>query len=228
MDYIMTKFGISSIIIGLVVMTFSSPLTVDKDVYEYSVLSTLEFFNIFLKNASLKGNGIYIPPYANLPKGGTFIPLLENFELNLAQFDEKYIIIKRGRESGLVITPPTGYHLSIKFSEYIDIKKSSDIPSLISSISGVMNIMELVGNIECIEEDDIITLNLENVHFDGCRKCNINVCKKMGCPICSSILFSLSTYLNSPIIVENIEKKGSNVKIKCRNMGKIEKYLWGM
>jgi hypothetical protein len=221
------KFGISSVIIGLIVMTFSSSSTVDKDVYESSLLSTLEFFNIFIKNATLKGNGVYIPPYANLPKGGTFIPLLEDFELNLAQFDEKYIIIKRGKESGLVITPPIGYHLFKKFCDYVDIEKSKDIPSLISSISGVLKVMELVDNIECVEEEDKLTLTLENVNFDGCGRCSINVCKKMGCPICSSILFSISTFLKSPIYVENIEKEDRNVKIECKIMGKIDKYLWG-
>ena len=106
-------FGISSIIIGMIALTFTSQSVIEKDIYEKSIMPIMEFFDAFIKNTSLSGNAVYLPPYLNLPKGGTFIPLKKDFDINLAAYDEKTTIIKKGRESGLLIAPPTGYYLHV-------------------------------------------------------------------------------------------------------------------
>jgi len=220
-------FGISSIIIGLIVLTFTPQSVIEKDIYEKSIMPIMEFFDAFIKNTSLSGNAVYLPPYLNLPKGGTFIPLKKDFDINLAVYDEKTTIIKRGSESGLLISPPTGYYLYEKFHDYIDINKYDKANIAVLNISGVLKSFELVDSIEYMEEGDDIIVILENVKLKYCSNCDINVCKKVGCPLCSSVLFSIAKVLNRPIYVKSMEKKDNHVKITITKMDDMNKYLWG-
>jgi len=220
-------FGISSIIIGLVVLTFTPQSVIEKDIYEKSIMPIMEFFDAFIKNTSLSGNAVYLPPYLNLPKGGTFIPLKKDFDINLAVYDEKTTIIKRGRESGLLISPPTGYYLYEKFYEYIDINKYEKANVAVSNISGVLKTFELVDGVEYMEEEDEIIVILENVKLKHCSDCSIDVCKKVGCPLCSSVLFSIAKVLNCPIYIKSMEKKDNHIKITITKMDDMDKYLWG-
>ena len=220
-------FGISSIIIGMIALTFTSQSVIEKDIYEKSIIPIMGFFDAFIKNTSLSGNAVYFPPYLNLPKGGTFIPLQTDFDINLAVYDEKTTIIKRGRESGLLISPPTGYYLYEKFYEYIDINKYEKANVAVSNISGVLKTFELVDGVEYMEEEDEIIVILENVKLKHCSDCSIDVCKKVGCPLCSSVLFSIAKVLNCPIYIKSMEKKDNHIKITITKMDDMDKYLWG-
>ncbi|XRP97092.1 hypothetical protein ACO3UB_00835 [Methanocaldococcus sp. 16A] len=210
-------------------MAFIPSNLISYETYECTINPYLSFFENFINNLPLEGNAIYIPPYENLPKGGTFIPANEDFEINLGNFDEEIVFLTnvgRGKEMGILISPPLGYNLVKKFEEYANMELDNiELSLAISAASSVLKALELINGIDFIEENDKIELIIENVKPKYCYNIDCKVCEKVSCPICSSVLFAIAKSQNQLILVDKFEKNENFIKIIIKKLGKIDDFL---
>ncbi|XRO75824.1 hypothetical protein ACO3TA_02905 [Methanocaldococcus sp. 28A] len=223
------NLGFAGIFIGILILAFIPSNLISYETYECTINPYLSFFENFINNLHLEGKAIYIPPYENLPKGGTFIPTNEDFEINLGNFDDEIVFLTnvgRGKEMGLLISPPLGYNLVKKFEEYADIElNNADLSLAVSIASSVLNTLELVDGVDFKEEGDKIVLLIENVKLKYCHDVDCKVCEKVGCPICSSILFAITKSQNQLILIDKFEKTENFIKIITKKLGKIDDFL---
>jgi hypothetical protein len=223
------NLGFAGIFVGILVLAFVPSNLISYEAFECSVNPYLSFFENFISNLPLEGKAIYIPPYENLPKGGVFIPANDDFEINLGNFDEGIVFLTnvgRGKEMGLLISPPLGYNFAKKFEEHASIKLGDvDLSLAVSASSSVLKALELVDNVNFREDEDKIELLIENTKPNYCHNVDCKVCEKAGCPICSSILFAITKSQNQLILIDKFEKTEDYIKIKVRKIGKIDDFL---
>ncbi|NJE06977.1 hypothetical protein E3E31_00195 [Thermococcus sp. M39] len=223
------NFGIAGIFLGLVVISLVPSKFVRYETFEAMVKPYLDFSKNFISNLALEGKAVYIPPYENLPKGGTFISLKEDFDLDLGRLDEETVFltnVSREKEMGLLITPPLGYDLAKKFEEYSEIDlQNTEINLAITSASSVLKTLDLVGGIDFEENNEEIVLYIENIKPEFCREVKNETCEKLACPICSSILFAIAKSQNELIKIESIKKYKDYTEVRVRRLGGVEKWM---
>ncbi|MDK2854238.1 MAG: hypothetical protein PWQ92_1132 [Thermococcaceae archaeon] len=82
------NLGFAGLFLGFVVFTFKSKDYVKREALDNLILPYIETLRRMVRDLGLEGNALYIPPYENMPEGGNFIPLHEDFDLDLGRMDE--------------------------------------------------------------------------------------------------------------------------------------------
>ena len=221
------NLGISGIFIGLMIITFIPSNLIDINLYDSTVHSFSMFFETFKNNLNLKGNGVYIPPYTNLPKGGLFISSDKYCNIHLGNFDEETFKINYGNESGVLIAPPLNYSFIKEIEKYSNMDFSnSDIYTTISAVSSTLKAYGLIDTIEYEEIDNnIIKLTIEDIKLKSCLNLDVKT-SGIICPIISSTLHIIAKSLNQLMTIKEIEKKGNCVEITIVKLGTIDEHMW--
>ena len=248
------NLGIAGIFIGLVVLSFVPSNMIDIGIYDDTIYSYNLFFENLLKNANLIKKDtytIYIPPYENLPDGAIFISSDKNIEQYIGHFDESSPIIYSN--SGVLIYPPLCHNFIRKFEDYAEMElKNTDLGLTLSAVSSCLNANGLIEGIEYEEnnndeyreydaytekydeykehekkelENNIIELCIENIKLKSCLELKEPILK-IGCPIVSSIVFSIALSLNKIISIEHIEKKEDSILLTLKVLGSVGDYIW--
>ncbi|WP_457754630.1 hypothetical protein [Thermococcus sp.] len=218
------NLGIAGIFLSAVILIIKSPEYIKKD----SVLGILrpytELFEKFVDNLSLEGNAVYIPPYQNLPEGGVFIPLKENFEIDLGRLDEKTVFltdVPKEKQMGILLMP-LGVGLLKKYEEHLEYPLSNTSYAEVESVAGaVLRTLGLAKSVYVEEQKNFFRIVIQPEF--KCKK--LNVCEKVACPICSSVLLGLAKAANQLIYVESFEKKDYGIEIKAKKLGGIRKWM---
>jgi len=223
------NLGIAGIFLGLVIISLLPSNYIKYETFEAMMKPYLTLSKNLTSNLTLEGKAIYIPPYENLPKGGTFIPLNEDFDLDIGILDEETVFltnVSREKEMGLLIAPPLGYELVKKFEEYSETNlTNADLNLAITSASSILKTLDLIGGIDAEQEGETIKLFIENIKPKFCKNTESKTCEKLACPICSSILASIAKSQRELIKVENIEKHENYVEVDIKLLGGIEKWM---
>jgi len=217
------NLGIAGMLLGAVTFTFKSGEYVKKDIIEILLEPYKSVFSLFSDNLSLNGNAIYIPPFENLPNGGVFIPLYENFELDLARLDEKTVFLTEvptERAIGLFLGP-FGISLVNKYEEHLEGSLNSVGTSGVESTTrSVLKALGLAERIYIEEENENLKVIIEpNI------KCDPKNCEKTPCPICASILLALAKATGELILTEKIERIEYGIEITAKKLGGVEKWI---
>jgi len=223
------NLGIAGIFLGIVVISLLPSKYVKYDTFEAMIKPYLNLSKNLISNLALEGKAIFIPPYENLPNGGTFIPLKEDFELSLGKLDEEMVFltaVSSEKEMGLLIAPPLGIRLVEKFEEYSEIDlTNTELNLAVTSASSVLKALNLIGGIDLEEKDGELILYVENLKFPFCKENTNEVCEKFPCPICSSILFSIAKSQNELIKIERITKHKDYVEVRAKRLGGVERWM---
>ena len=215
------NLGIAGMFLGAVVLTLKSSKYVKKDAADMLLKSHKGFFKDFLSNLKLEGNAVYLPPYENLPKGGIFVPLHEEFDIDPARLDENTFFltdIPDEKSMGLLITS-LGKGLLEKYEEHLEAPISS-VPELESSAGSVLRALGLAKRVHIEENESEIRVVLTPE-----VSCNPEECEKAPCPICASVLLGLAKATDNLIGVESFEKKDYGIEIKVKKLGGVREWM---
>ncbi|MBO8183029.1 MAG: hypothetical protein H0Z28_09595 [Archaeoglobus sp.] len=214
--------GIGGVFLGIVVLSFSSVDHVKYDAFKAVVEPYADLVTSFATSLELKEKSVYIPPYGNLPKGGVFVPLHDDFEIDLARFDENTVFITdvgREKEMGLLLIP-LGKELMEMYENYSEMDFESAGIGVVDTASSVLRTLGLVKSVEVEENEGALKIRLHGVR----QSCSF-VCKQIACPICSSVLLSIAKALQELVLVEDLQYKNGIVEISARKIGGIKRWM---
>ena len=219
----MINAGIGGLFLGVIVFTFSTSEYIKYDAFRSIVLPYVELCRKLVDALDLKSKAIYIPPYTNLPKGGVFIPLHEDFNLDLARFDEGTMFVTdvgREKEMGLLLVS-LGSHLMDLYERYSEMDFTNAGLNAVENSSYVLRSLGLANYVRIEERNGKIHVYIDGVRMDTCSK----VCEQVACPVCSSILLSIAKSLQELILVEEFKIEDGSVEISARRIGGVNKWM---
>ena len=215
------NLGIAGLFLSAVVLILKSSKYVKKDAVDVMLNSYKGFLKNLLSNLKLEGKAVYIPPYENLPKGGVFVPLYEEFDLDPARLDENTFFltdVPSERSMGVLITS-LGADLLEKYEEHLEAPITS-VPEVESSAGSVLKALGLAKRVYIEENDENI-----RVIVSPEISCSPEECEKVQCPICASILLGLAKATDNLIGVESLEKKDYGIEIKAKKLGGVREWM---
>jgi len=219
--------GIGGLFLGIIVLTFSTSDYIKYDAFKAMVLPYFRFCKGLVDSLELKSKAVYIPPYSNLPDGGIFVPLHDNFDLDLAKLDETaFFITDVGREKEMgVFLAPLGRDLMKMYESYSEMEFTNAGLHAVENASAVLKSLGLATSVivEEREEGDKIRVLVSGVKADLCSE----TCEQVACPIFSSILLSIAKCIQELIVVETfkIETEHELVEIMVRKLGSVDKWM---
>jgi len=215
--------GVGGIFLGVVVLSFSTSEYIKYDAFEAVLSPYFQLSKKLIDVLDMKNKAIYIPSYGNLPEGGVFIPLHENFDLDLAKVDDDSFFITdvgREREMGLFLKP-LGKDLMQKYEAYSEMNFTNAGLHAVQNASTVLRSLGLANSVDIVDKDDEIVVKILGVKTKICSK----ACEQISCPVCNSILLSIAESIQELIIVKSFTIRGENVEIKAKRMGGINKWM---
>ncbi|AEC51925.1 hypothetical protein PNA2_1009 [Pyrococcus sp. NA2] len=221
----MINIGFAGIFLGAIVLTIKGKEYVKRDTLSLTLRSYHESIKRMVEDLELEGNSLYIPPYENLPRGWTFIPLHKDFDIDPGRFGEDIAFLTNvgsERQMGLLLKP-LGLELLEKFEEHLEGEITS-VGELESASSSVLRALGLANGVYIEEEGESFTIYVTPEDIGFCRR-NIKYCNKVACPICSSILLGLAKATNEIIEAKNFSIEGERVKIEARKLGGVREWM---
>ncbi len=219
----MINAGIGGMFLGIIVLTFSSSDYIKYDTFNSMISPYVEFTREIIEALNLRNKSIYIPPYENLKDGGIFIPVHNDFDLDLAKLDEDTVFITdvgREKEMGLLLKP-IGKELMRIYEDFLEIELGGADLAIMEGVSDVLKSLRLAKSLVLDEKNGEIKIQLTGVNFDFCSK----YCETIACPLCSSILLSISKILGELILVESFSIDKSVITIHARKIGGVDDWM---
>jgi len=220
-DQMTINAGIGGVFIGVVLLTFASPDYIKYDAFRAVIKPCVLFFRRLSESLELEGKAIYIPPYPNLRKGGIFIPLHEDFDIDLTKLDENTLFLTdvgREREMGLLL-PPTGRDLVEMYESYMGMEFSG--LNSVENAGAVLRSLGLAKSVSVEEKNDEVHIFIDGLRMDTCSE----ECVRSPCPVCGSVLLSIAKSIDELIMVERVDVRDGNVEIVVRRMGGISRWM---
>lgn len=219
------NLGIGGIFLGIILLTFSTSDYIKFDAFKAMVLPYFQLCKGLINSLDLKSKAVYIPAYGNLPDGGIFIPLHDNFDLDLAKLDENSFFVTdvgREREMGLFLAP-LGKDLMIMYEAYSEMDFTNAGLHAVENASAVLKSLGLATSVIVEERGEKIRVLVEGVETKICSK----TCEQIACPICSSILLLIATSIQELVVVETfkIDIEHKHVEITVRRIGSMDKWM---
>lgn len=215
--------GIGGVFLGVVVFTFSTSDYIKYDAFKAVVLPYVELSRNLVNVLEFKSAAVFIPPYSNLPDGGIFIPLHEDFDLDLAKLDRNTVFITdvgREKEMGLLLTP-LGKELMKMYESYSEMDFTNAGLYVVENASAVLRSLGLAKSVTVEESGDRIKVYVESVRTNTCSK----TCEQVACPICSSILLSIAKSLQELILIEEFKVEDEFIEISVKRIGGIDRWM---
>jgi len=226
-NQIYVNMGLAGLFLSFVVFTFKSKDYVKREALDHFVFPYVRLLRNMVHDLDLEGNALYIPPYENMPEGGTFIPLHEDFDLDLGRMDEKMVFltnVANERQMGLLIRP-TGVDLVKKFEEHFEGTLDGSGPSTVESVaSSVLRAFDLARGVHIDEREGELRVVVKPTNMEICRA-NIESCNQMACPVCSSILLALAKGTGEVVESESFTIKEYGIEIKAKKIGGVREWM---
>ncbi|MFA4647663.1 hypothetical protein P8X24_10545 [Pyrococcus kukulkanii] len=219
------NIGLAALIIGAVVLAFKSEEYVRRDTLDLVVTSVQESLKKMINDLGLEGNAVYIPPYENLPEGGIFIPLVQDYRIDLGKLSEDSVFlteVSSEREMGLLIKPPGGKIVE-KFEEHLEGEITS-VSEVESVSTAVLRFLELAESIHIEDAGDTFYVYVKPRNMEFCKR-QVKNCNQVACPICSSVLLGLAKGSGQLLESERFEIVGERVRITVKKLGGISEWM---
>ncbi len=221
METTLINLGIAGMLLGGVVITFKSSECTKRDSVKLILEAYEDALRRMCENLYLEGNAIFIPPYENLPKGGLFVPLHRDFELDLARFDEKIVFltdVPKDSAMGLFLGP-FGGELVDKFEEHLE-GPLEGVGSVESAGGAVLKALGLASRVYIEESRDYYMVIVKPE-----VECDHDNLTKVPCPIISAILLGLSKATGELLTIEGAEEKEHGIELRVKKLGGAEEWM---
>lgn len=211
-SHVFVNLGIGSIIIGLVIAAL--PSGVDRG----SVFITCEPFCNFLEELAneleLQGNGIIIPPYENLPRGGVFLPNSRKFSLNLGKLEEGRVFVTGTEsESGVLISPPPGWKIVEYVMDNVGDLAGTGMGYASSAVSSAISALGL-GSAEVFEKEDGFEVFVKPVCTNPYTD-----------PVLMAVLIGVAMGIGELLAVESVEAERDYFRVRVKKLGEVKEWL---
>ena len=221
------NLGFAGLFLGFIVLTFKSREYVKKEALDNLIFPYVEMLRDMVSDLGLEGNALYIPSYENMPEGGTFIPLHEDFDLDLGRMDEEMVFltnVANERQMGLLIRP-TGVDLVKKFEEHFEGTLDGSGPSAVESVaSSVLRAFDLARGVHIDESEGGFRIVVRPTNMEIC-KASIESCNQTACPVCSSILLALAKGTGEVVESEDFNMGEHGIEIKVKKLGGVREWM---
>lgn len=221
------NLGFAGLFLSFVVFTFKSKEYVKREALDNLIFPYVGLLKNMVDDLGLEGNALYIPPYENMPEGGTFIPLHKNFDLDLGRMDEETVFltnVANERQMGLLIRP-TGVDLVKKFEEHFEGSLEGGGYNTVESVSSsVLRAFDLARGVHIDENEEGFRVVVKPTNMEICRA-SIDSCNQVACPVCSSILLALAKGTNEVIESESFTIADYGIEIKARKIGGVREWM---
>jgi len=223
----LVNLGIAGLLLAFVVLTLKSGEYVKREALDNLILPYVETLRRMVHDLGLEGNALYIPPYENMPEGGTFIPLHKDFDLDLGRMDEDTVFltnVANERQMGLLLRP-TGANLVKKFEEHFEGPlEGSGSPTVESVASSVLRALGLARRVYIEESEKAFRIVVEPTNLEICRS-SIEDCNQTACPVCSSVLLALAKATGQVVESEEFNMTERGIEIKARKLGGVREWM---
>ena len=213
--------GLALIFWGGLLHFISPTRYVKSSLLNSTAISSCSAIDGIISALRLEGDGIYLPPESLEDlKGGRLFMARKNhdFPIPVTSKEDKAAL----NQSGMIMTP-LGIDLVNLYEEelgadFVKVKLDylqDNLPRLF--IEG----LEMAKGFRISVKDDTVEVQIENSIFaDLCkeaRKLPI-VCKRIGCPLCSSIASALARTTGRPIVIaeNNCSENGDLIEVQYR------------
>lgn len=221
------NLGLAGIFLGVIVFTFKTSDYVKRESLDNLVMPYVEMLQKIVNDLGLEGKALYIPPYENLKEGGVFIPLHEEFDLDLGRLDDETVFltnVSTEKQMGISIRP-LGLDLLRKYEEHLEYSlENSNYKEVESASSAVLRSLGLADTVYIEEENNSFRIIVSPINKEICKK-NIEHCDQVACPICSSILLGLSKASNEVIMSEEFSFGKHGIEIKAKKLGGVREWM---
>ncbi|MDK2795570.1 MAG: hypothetical protein PWQ58_769 [Archaeoglobaceae archaeon] len=211
------NLGVGSIFLGLIFLAFSGR----KESLDFVLSPYISLFRK-ISNSLKLSNAIYIPPCVSLPNGGVFVPLHEDFDLDLGKIDDETVFITDvGREKELgILLPSFGSELLKAYEDYSEINFAGAGISVVDYASSVLRSLNLARSVTAEEDGNFLKIKVEGMKVKDCsRECEI-----FACPICASILLSVAKGSGELLAVRRFDV-GERIEIVAEKIGGVDRWM---
>ena len=219
----MINAGIGGVFLGVVVLTFSTSDYIKYDAFKAVALPYREVLKKLVGALEIENRAVYIPPYDNLPEGGIFLPLHREFDIDLAKLDRETLFLTdvgREKEMGLLL-PSLGRELMEMYEGYSEVDFSSaGLVAVENASSSVLRSLGLAKSVTIEERGDRVKVFVGGIRAETCSR----ICEQTPCPICGSILLSITKAEKELIAVESFRFE-DGVEISAVKMGGIDRWM---
>ena len=217
-DYI--NLGLAGLFLAALIITLKSSRYVKAETAEILLKSHSNLRESLLRGLTLEGKAVFVPPYRNLPRGGLFLPLREDFDLDPARFDEETLFltdVPDERAMGLLL-PGYGSELLEKYEEHLEGPLTS-VPEVESTAGAVLKSLGLAERVY-IEENEGLRI-IVKPSFEH----STEGCEKIPDPVCASILLGIAKASGEVVIVDSVKESRHGVEVLARKAGRIEEWM---
>jgi len=215
--------GIGGLFLGAVLLSFSAVDQVKLQAFTSVVESYVRILRGIFGSLELSGLPVVIPPYENLPRGAVFIPLHEEFELDLARFDENTTLlmdIGREREMG-VLMPGFGSELLEIYEAYLESDMRGVGISGMEAVSSALRSLGIARSLSFERNGNELTVKIEGVKCGACS----DDCIRSPCPICSSIALAASKAFDEVIVIKEMKVRDKTVEMVLEMKGGVGSWM---
>jgi len=212
------NLGLSAFFLSVILYTFKSGEYVKKEALEFTNRPLLKIIESMLSDLELEGDAIFIPPFGELSKGGVFIPLHRDFELDVTRMSYEFCFLSSvgsERQMGIFLRSP-GEELVERYEDHYEGSiEGLSIQELESICDAVLRSLELGKNLR-MRGDEAIEISFElMVELSS---------ERIPDPVSCSILSALSKATGELIRVRGYES-GKKVRIIAERLGGVERWM---
>lgn len=207
--------------IGILLLLIVNEDSVEKKIANAELESGVESMERLLDDLEVKGNGVLVPPGANLSESRVFVPA-GRFDGLPDLYDEMTVVSEGGGRVGISLVPP-GRSLLDEAKSRMEYEPGEGIEQARELMGMLTQGLGLAKSSSLREEDDKIKLRITHGSYDdlceSLRTRSENICKRAGCPICSAYLASAAEGMNEPLRIVDFEIEGRHIKYTLERIG---------
>ena len=214
------NLGIGLIVVGWIILIFTYDRYVKYDITSNIFNDYIDLIKRLIKGLDIKTSGVVIPPRENLKEGCIYLPLYENFKVNLSILDANTLFVNSDNkdEMGLLFSP-LGKGLRKLLKEYREeySLENKDVNNLLDDLEYLLTLLQVGGDVKIDIKKDTVVLSYRIGDNSLCKKLQRdNLCRKCPCPICGAIILTVAEFLNKILEIESIKEENRKVLIKLR------------
>ena len=216
------NLGIGLIVVGWILLIFAYDRYVGYNITSNIFNDYIDLIKKLIKGLDIKTGGVVIPPRENLKNGCIYLPVNENFKINLSIMDDNTLFVNSDNkdEMGLLFSPlGRGPRKLLKEyrGDYGTSLEDRDINYLLDDLEYLLNLLQVGGDAKVEIEEDVVVVSYRIEDNTLCKKLQReDLCRRFPCPVCGAILLTVAEFLNEVLKIESIKEEGGRVSIKLR------------
>lgn len=232
--------GVGSLFLGAIVVSVNTERFMSQKVAQHLNLSSVVVLDALLRDLRLIYKGIYVPSSKTSGATKIFVPLEKTYELPpdaILKEDRAFLIgLPKASQEGVMLEP-LGYHLFAYAKEELRVNWAGqenttgtldlEAPEESTAAMSLDRILqdtlveglELADKVTVSQNADTLHVTLHDTPYIAIcgsimREAG-QVCRQIGCPLCSVVACIYTEFIDKEIIIESVESKDDDISLVC-------------